>query len=177
MHRLEKRMRVLLGLWVLAGLMVAGINGTMLLQLLDEPLAGYSMVVRNASRGFEQYRVLLATEARKITSGMDLLASRYTLPAVKEEKKAAPDVSVRQTAGKAAPVSVALPTLTGIMTSRSTDGATQRLAVMDGRICNEGDRLGDLTVKGISRTGVRLAKGGRTWFIKAPEVAYSLTSR
>jgi hypothetical protein len=177
MHRLENRMRVLIGLWILAGLVVAGINGTLLLQLLDEPLAGYSTAVRNASRGFAQYRMLLTTEARKITSGMDLLASRYTLTVVKKESTAAPDVSVRPAARKGAPVSVALPTLTGIMTSRSTDGTAKRLAVMDGRICNEGDRLGDFTVKGITRRGVRLAKAGRTWFLKAPEVAHSLTTR
>lgn len=177
MYRSGNRMRALIGLWILTGLVVAGVNGTLLLQLLDEPLAGYSTAVRNASKGFGQYRKLLTAEAQKITSGMDLLASRFTLRVVEEKKTAAPDISVRSTAKKVAPASVALPALTGIMTSRSTDGTAKRLAVMNGRICNEGDRLGDLTVKGITRTGVRLARGDRTWFLKAPEVAYSLTTQ
>jgi hypothetical protein len=34
---------------------------------------------------------------------------------------------------------VVLPTLTGIMTSRSSDGSTRRLALLDGRICAQGD--------------------------------------
>jgi hypothetical protein len=176
MYRSGKRMRALIGLWILAGLVVAGVNATLLLQLLDEPLAGYSAVVRNASRGFGQYRMLLTAEAQKITSGMDLLASRFAPPVV-EKKPVAPNVSARPVAQKAPPVPVSLPTLTGIMTRRSTDGSAKRLAVMDGRICNEGDRLGDLTVTGISRKGVRLARGDRTWFLKAPEVAYSLTTQ
>lgn len=177
MHRLDNRMRALIGLWILTGLVVAGINGTLLLQLLDEPLTGYSTAVRDVSRGFGKYRTLLTTEAQKIISGMDLLASRFTPMVVKENKTAVSAMSVRPAVKRAVPAPVVLPTLTGIMTSRSTDGAIRRLAVMDGRICNEGARLGDLMVKRITRKGVRIARGDRTWFVKAPEVAYSVTTQ
>lgn len=177
MHRLGNRMHALVGLWILAGLVVAGINGMLLLHLLDEPLAGYSTEVRNVDRGFRQYRMLLTDEARKITSGMDLLASRFAVKVVAKNKSPVPTVSARPAVKKVAPVSVKLPALTGIMTSCSTDGTARHLAVLDGRICNEGDRPGGIMVKGITREGVRLAKGDRTWFIKAPEIAYSLTTQ
>ena len=70
-----------------------------------------------------------------------------------------------------------LPTLTGIMTSRSSDGDARRLAVLDGRICTEGEQLGNLTVMRIARGGVSLVKGDQAWFLKAPDIAYSLTTQ
>jgi hypothetical protein len=77
MHQSDSRMRALIGLWILAGLMVVGVNGTMLLSLLDEPLAGYSSGVRNADRAFRQYRMRLTAEAEKMTSGMERLTSWF----------------------------------------------------------------------------------------------------
>ena len=178
MHRLGSRIHALIGLWILAGLVVAAINGYMLMSLLDEPLAGYSSGVRNADRGFRQYRMLSAAEAEKITLGMDLLASWFKPIVVEEEKPEfqkllAPPPPEK----KVAPSPVVMPTLTGIMTSRSADGTARRLAVMDGRICAEGDRVRDLTVKGITSGGVSLVRGGQAWFLMAPEMAYSITTQ
>lgn len=178
MHRLGSRMHVLVGLWILAGLVVVGVNGTMLMSLLDEPLAGYSSGVRIADQGFRKYRMLLTAEAEKITSGMDRLISRFKTGAVEEEKPAIKKPPAPPSiAKKMAPAPVALPTLTGIMTSRSSDGTARRLAVLDGRICTDGDRLGQFTVKRIARGGVSLVRGGQAWFLTTPEIAYSLTTQ
>ncbi len=178
MHRLGSRMHVLIGLWILAGLVVVGVNGTMLMSLLDEPLAGYSSGVRIADQGFRKYRMLVTAQAEKITSGMDRLISRFETGVVEEEKPAIKKPPAPPSiAKKRAPAPVALPTLTGIMTSRSSDGDARRLAVLDGRIYAEGEQLGNLTVKGIARGGVSLVKGGQAWFLKAPDIAYSLTTQ
>jgi hypothetical protein len=168
----------LIGLWILAGLMVGGVNGTMLLSLLDEPIAGYSSEVRNADRAFQQYRMLLAAEAEKITSGMERLTSWFKPAVMKEEqpplrKKPAPPSLSK----KMAPEPVVLPMLTGIMTSRSSDGSTKRLALLDGHICAQGDPLGNFTVKRIARDGISLAQGDRVWYLKAPDVAYSIATQ
>ena len=178
MHRLGSRIHALVGLWILAGLVVAGVNGTMLMSLLDEPLAGYSSGVRMADQGFRKYHQLVAAQAEKITSGMDLLMGRFKIGVVEEEKPvvqepSAPPLLVK----KRAPAPVALPMLTGIMTSRSSDGGARRLAVLDGRICAEGEQLGNLTVMRIARGGVSLVKGDQAWFLKAPDIAYSLTTQ
>lgn len=178
MHRLGSRMHVLVGLWILAGLVVVGINGTMLMSLLDEPLAGYSSGVRIADQGFRKYRMLVTAEAEKITSGMDRLISRFETEVVEEEKPAIKKPPAPPSfAKKMAPAPVALPTLTGIVTSRSTDSTARRLALMDGRICAEGDRFGDFTVKRITRGGVSLVRGGQAWFLKTPDIAYSVTTQ
>ena len=178
MGRSGSRVQALIGLWILAGLVVAGINGAMLMSLLDEPLAGYSPGVRTADRGFRQYRTLVAAEARKITSGMDFLASRFG-PRVEDTEKPAdrrvpdPPPAVKP----ATPPAMRLPTLTGVITRRSSDGTTTRLAVMDGRICSVGDRFRNLTVKAITREGVSLAGKEKSWFLKMPEITYSVAAQ
>lgn len=178
MHRLGSRTNALVGLWILAGLVVMGVNGAMLMSLLDEPLAGYSGGVRMADQGFRKYRLLVTAQAEKISSGMDLLMGRFETRAVEEEqpvvqKRPAPP-SLAKTR---APAPLALPTLTGIMTSRSSDGHDRRLAVLDGRICAEGAQLGNLTVKRIARGGVSLVRGDQAWFLKAPNISFSLTTQ
>jgi hypothetical protein len=178
MQQSGSRVQALIGLWVLTGLVVVGINGAMLMSLLDEPLAGYSPGVRTADRGFRQYRTLVAAEARKITSGMDFLADRFGPRVEDTEKPAARRVPDPLPAVKpATPVEVNLPTLTGVLTRRSTDGTATRLAVMDGRICAVGDRLGNFTVKAISREGVSLVGKKQSWFLKVPEITYSVAAQ
>ena len=178
MHQSDSRMHALIGLWILAGLGVVGVYGTMLLSLLDEPLAGYSNGVRNADRAFRQYRMRLTAEAEKITSGMELLTSWFKPVVVEEEKPLLQKTPAPSSlAKKMAHPKVALPTLTGIMTSRSSDGSTRRLALLNGRICAQGDPLGNFTVKRIARGGVSLVQGDQVWFLKAPDIAYSITAQ
>ncbi len=178
MHRLGSRIHALVGLWILAGLVVVGVNGTMLMSLLDEPLSGYSSGVRMADQGFRNYHLLMAAQAEKITSRMDLLIGRFKPEIVGEGKPVVQQPPAQPAlARKRAPAPVALPTLTGILTSRSSDGDAMQLAVLDGRICAEGDRLGNLTVMRIARGGVSLVKGDQAWFLRAPDLAYSLTTQ
>jgi hypothetical protein len=120
----------------------------------------------------------VTAEAEKITSGMGVLASRFSAVVVEEKKPVVPPLKAAPVAAiKKALPPAALPTLTGIMTSRSTDSKARRLALMDGRICAEGDRFGDFTVKRITRGGVSLVRGGQAWFLKAPDIAYSVTTQ
>ena len=177
MHHWGSAAHALIGLWVLAGLMVVGVNGYMLLALLDEPLAGYSNLVRSADRGFQQYRALLTAETEKITSGLDRLAGRFKPMGAEIEKPTAVNGSSPPPATQVAVTPVMLPTLSGIMTHRSSDGQAHRLAVMDGRVWVAGDRLRDLTIEWIDDGGVYLVKGDQAWFLKAPDITYSLTSR
>ncbi len=178
MHRLGSRIHVLVSLWILAGLVVVGVNGAMLMSLLDEPLAGYSGGVRMADQGFRKYRLLVTAQAEKITSGMDLLMGRFETRAVEEEKPVLHQpAALPSLAKKRAPAPVALPTLAGILASRSSDGHARWLAVLDGRICAEGEQLGNLTVKRIANGGVSLARGDQSWFLKAPDIAFSLATQ
>jgi hypothetical protein len=148
------------------------------MSLLDEPLAGYSSEVRSADRGFRQYRMLLTAETEKINLGMDLLASWFKPVVVQEEQSVIQNVSAPQQAlRKAKPPALVLPTLTGVITSRSTDGTARQMALLDGRMCNQGDQLGTFTVKWITSQGVSLVSGDHTWLLKAPENTYSVATQ
>jgi predicted amidohydrolase YtcJ len=70
-----------------------------------------------------------------------------------------------------------LPTLTGVITRQANDGTAIRLAVMDGRICAVGDRFQNLTIKTITREGVSLAGKEKSWFLKMPEITYSVVAQ
>ena len=174
---LGNRMRALIGIWILAGLVVLGANGFMLLALLDEPLVGYSSAARNADRAFRQYRKLLNAESEKITSGMELLANRFNPIAVEKPPVVQHVPDPKPVVKKATAAPVVLPKLTGIMTSRSTDGTTRRLALIDGGVRAEGDRIGDLTVKRVGNRGVSLVRGDQIWFLKVPEFGYTLSTQ
>jgi hypothetical protein len=178
MQRSGSRVQALIGLWILAGLIVVGINGAVFMSLLDEPLAGYSPGVRTADRGFRQYRTLVAAEARKITSGMDFLVSRFGHGVEDTEKPTDRPVPDPPPAVKPAPhPAMRLPTLTGVITRQASDGTAIRLAVMDGRICAVGDRFQNLTIKTITRKGVSLAGKEKSWFLKMPEITYSVVAQ
>ncbi|WP_419661994.1 uncharacterized protein Dvar_24360 [Desulfosarcina variabilis str. Montpellier] len=180
MKLLKHRFQIIIGLWVLAGLMVAGINGYLLLSLLDQPLAGYSPGARQVRRQFQQYQRLLESETEKISSGMQLLAERFasrtpdtdSAVAIHEKEKSA--VNVEKKVNRP---TVVLPVLAGIVTRHTPVGRLQRIALLNNGIFSEGEMLQEFTIRKISADGVLLAKGKKTWFLKRPEIAYSLSQQ
>jgi hypothetical protein len=180
MKSLGYRYQVIFGLWLLVGLVVAGINGYYFVSLLDEPLAGYSPGARQARRQFEQYQQLMETQTRKISSGMKLLAERFASSTPEAEqrtegqKQEKPPVKVEKTVNR---ITIVLPVLAGIVTRRSPVGQVQRIALLDNGVYSEGEILQEFTIQKISADGVLLARGKNTWFLKRPEIAYSLSQQ
>jgi hypothetical protein len=52
-------------------------------------------------------------------------------------------------------------------------GNEYALAVIEGRRFRENDQVRDFRIRKIEEKGVVLAKGGKSWFLKTPEVSYS----
>ncbi|MGA6926907.1 MAG: hypothetical protein WBY88_14560 [Desulfosarcina sp.] len=176
--RLKKGGRqALIGLWILAGLLVAGFNAYAIITLLDTPLSGYSDDVRTVERGMQQCRLLLATAIQKNRSEMAAVAERFPSKTVKHDpiaRKPVVSAPVKKSSGEA---STRLPCLAGILIRRTADGIVNRLALLDGRPLSEGDTIADFSLRQISDRGVMLARGGRIFFIEAPRVSHSLTTR
>lgn len=177
MHLMGNRTHALIGLWVLAGLVVVGINGAMLMALWSEPLAGYSSQVRDAQRAHGQYRSAVAAAAEATDHGLDALRARFTTTPVPEKTVAAPAPDPPAARVRTAAAAVPLPVLEGVVTHRSANGRTYCLALMDGRVWTEGERLRGLTVNRIDRRGVALTRGQRTFFLEAPEPTHSLATQ
>lgn len=178
MNATDNRVHAWIGLWVLAGLMVAGLNGYMLLALLDAPLAGYSVETRNTDRAFRQYRLLVQAETDKLAGGMDALINRFAPVEPERQPVIAKTVPAPSPAADThRPRPVVLPALTGIVTCLSEDGSAQWLALMDGAIWSRGDQIRELTVEQIDERGIVLARGDQSWFVKAPDLSYSLAAQ
>jgi hypothetical protein len=179
MNAWRNRLRIFLGFWIMAGLVVLGINGYALMSLLDEPLAGHSSAVRQVDRGFQQYQRLINTETEKIVSGMELLAHRFAAHTPRVDSSIPVEKKTVETKAeqKANQPTVTLPVLAGIVTRRSSAGQVNRMALLDGGVYSEGEMLQAFTIRKIDAEGVLLAKGKQTWFLKRPEVAYSLSQQ
>lgn len=176
MHLLGNRTHALIGLWILLGLVVIGINGAMLMALWSEPLAGYSDQVRDAERALGQYRAAVTATLGATDEGMDALKARFTTAAVPEQSVVAPAAVPPVAKARTAPAAISLPVLEGVVTHREANGRTSCLALMDGRVWTEGERLRGLTVHRIDRRGVALSSGQRTFFLEAPAMTHSLTT-
>lgn len=170
-------MQVYIGIWVIIGLVVLGVNGYAFISLVDEPLAGYSPGVQQTDRGLQQYRQMLSAKSEKLSSGLELLAQRFTAtvpkhgpPEAVDQKKAPVKVAKRPTIE-----TVSLPVLAGIVTSRSAAGRVHRLALLDSGIYSEGETFQDFTIRKISADGVLLSKGKQSWFIERPKITYSVS--
>lgn len=174
----KHRLNLLIGLWVLAGLLVLGLNGNVLLSLLDEPLAGYSPGVHQVDQGFRRYRTLLSLNDGERGAGMEQLSQRFAVvipepEPTQEEEKSVIDKVVETVK---MPL-VSLPVLSGIVTSRSASGEEYRMALLESDVYAEGEKLETFTIREISADGVILAKGNQTWFLKRPEIAYSVSKQ
>ena len=171
--------RFMISLWIVAGLVVAGINGGIGLFLLDAPLSGYSDGVRAIDRGLREYRQRRALASQTVSNAMSALRTRFVQSPLPSTESAArpplPTVSPPEPAPKRPP-RVELPVLSGVLTRRTADGEVRRRAILDGRLYAEGDRIGDLTLKTISIRGVTLVRGGRQWLLDAPDTPYSLNN-
>ncbi|PID39376.1 MAG: hypothetical protein CR984_07195 [Proteobacteria bacterium] len=182
MNPTDNRMHAWIGSWILIGLAVIGFNGYMLLSLLDEPLAGHSPQARSANRAFRQYRILRQAKTKKIVSEMDLLVSRFGDVIPKERPMAGTPAQVPTPEGKKVPPPpppppVTLPALTGIVSRLSADGTTQWTALINGSVRFQGDQLGQLTIQKIDSRGIVVVSDDRSWFIKTPDISFSLAGQ
>lgn len=174
----KHRLQILIGFWTLTGLAILGLNGFALLSLLDEPLAGYSSEVREVDRGFREYRELLSRNDENMTTGMEGLKRRFATAV--PDKEIAPEEEKQTLVEKVKSVrlpTVTLPVLSGMATSRSVSGVEHRLAFLEDDVYAEGDAMQAFTIREISADGVLLAKGEKTWFLKRPEIAYSVNKQ
>ncbi len=175
----KHHLHILIGFWVLAGLVVLGLNGFALLSLLDEPLAGYSSEVREVDRGFREYRELLSHNNENMTTGVEALKQRFATAV--PDKEISPEEEKKQTLVEKEKTirlpTVTLPVLSGMATSRLVSGVEHRMVFLEDGVYAEGDAMQAFTIREISADGVLLAKGEKTWFLKRPEIAYSVNKQ
>jgi hypothetical protein len=167
------RQRLVLSGWILAALLLTGYNGSKLMTLLSPPMVSRSMEVRLASQKWRQLQNIISQGSGKMTTTIDLDTALGKIPPVTGKKKAAqPDQSPTEN-NEIQHTEMQLPTLSGILRNIDIHGRAYAVAVIDGHRLRENDQMEGFTVQKIKKDGVVIARNGQTWFLDAPDVAYS----
>jgi hypothetical protein len=163
------KQRSFIGAWVLAALIVLGVNGLNLTNLLDQPLLGNSREVKGIRRQWtllEQLSSLAIKEAKAVAEvDLDRVFSRFEPLSVLmawDTGTAAEEVQAEESG----PI---LPMLTGIVSVSDLKGNVRSTAVFHGKRYKEKDQVQGFHIEKIAEEGVYLTKWGTNWFVPAPE--------
>lgn len=163
------KQRSFIGGWVLAALLVMGLNGLNLTNLLDQPLLGNSREVKGIRRQWkllEQLSSLAIREAKAVAEvDMDRVFSKFEPLAVLKvwDNETAADVVQEEESG---PI---LPKLTGIISVLDLEGNVENSAMFYGKRYTEKDKVQGFHIEKIAEEGVYMTKWGRNWFVPAPD--------
>jgi hypothetical protein len=158
--------------WILAALLLIGLNGFHLIALENQPLVGHSSTIKVLRLNLGQYESALS--APVVSSDDKRLSSiliRYAKPPTPSPITTAPSPDV--VAPVVAPDRITLPVLAGIVQALDQQGRQSYWALLDGRVCRTDDKVGAFVVEQISPGGVVLNRSGRQWHIESPAPHYS----
>ncbi len=165
------KQRSFIGVWVLAALLILGVNGLNLTNLLDQPLLGNPREVKGIRRQWKllgQLNALAIREAKAVAEvDLDSVFSRFEpMSALKIWKEDPDDPAEAETKQDAGP---ALPVLTGILCVSDLEGNVRSTAVFDGKRYGEKDEVQGFRIERIAEEGVYLVREGKRWLVPAPE--------
>lgn len=165
--------RTCLGGWLLAALLIGGMNIHQFAMMENQPLAGYSQTIKMLQANLLQFDQTLA-------EGLFSLASRVELPKpdvlTKEAGKAVKGIPVSvdgDVPGPQTTNTIILPSLTGIAKVVRTNGTVYFQALLNGQLCRSKDEIDGFTVDNISPKGVVVRRAGVKWSIESPTPYYS----
>lgn len=167
------RPRLVVGCWLLAALLLAGHNGSKLATLLGMPVSGQSAQVKLASEKWRQLQDKMSQTVKEMADKIDLDLAFTKFSAHFEHQKSNDLDSEVVQENRPEPQIRHLPKLSGILRRMDINGNVYALAVIEGRRFQEKDTVREFRIQKIEEKGVVLAKGGRRWFLKTPEVSYS----
>jgi len=169
------RQRMWIGAWMLATLLLGGLNAFWFMALEQQPLVGYSQTIRTLQTQLVKFEGLLTAGVLSLNAGGDLQAQSEPSPMAGSNLQG--NLSVPQANADAQtrtpdPTN-SLPTLSGIMQVLGLHGAVDFHAVLNGQVCRKKDKIDGYTVDQITPTGVVLRRSNGKWFIKSPSPFYS----
>jgi len=163
------KQRSFIGAWVLAALIVMGVNGLNMTNLLDQPLLGNSREVKGIRRQWkllEQLSSLAIKEAKAFAEvDLDRVFSKFEPMSVLKGWDTGTEAEGVQVEGSG-PI---LPILTGILSVSDLEGNVRSTAVFQGEQYKEKDQVQGFHIEKIAEEGVYLTKWGTNWFVPAPE--------
>lgn len=164
--------RLCVGGWLLAALLLIGVNGYHLLTLQNAQLVGHSPTIKTLRTQLMAWESALRSPSwPSAEAGLETLPASHRPPVTASSAGAAPPPESE--AVEELPARVALPELTGMVTTLDRFGRETYRAVLDGRVYQTADTVGPFTIDAILPDGVILNRDGRQWRLDCPRPAYS----
>jgi hypothetical protein len=166
--------RLCIGGWILAALILLGINGFALASLFSPPVTGRSKETRLASQKWFRFENKLTLILKESFDNIDPkpIAERFSPDITAVKKTFAGPQAVQN--GLEAESEIQPPVLSGIMKILDTRGNHRSFALIEGKRLKVNDRIRGFTIHKITSRGVELSKDGQAWFVPAPEIYFSL---
>jgi len=172
LFEINNKKKLVTGSFILLAVVLLGYNTIRLASLYDRPLIGASRESRSASEKWGRLEGLLKNQgAVTDTKHLNFKSSE----ASSQDAKIAdviPDVRI-------APVQKevsddVLPVVTGMLKTLKSDGRAQIAVIINNRPFSENEVVEGFLIKQITEKGIYLTKGKRNWFVKTPEIFYSM---
>jgi len=170
--------KLAIGLWVLAALLILWYNAVALLSLWDREFTAMSPGARATIAKRQQLESRMAQKLLGLIDPLQInhiaakIDGRRVVPPPKP-KGGTPPQAVKKKVKPVPEMKLKLPSLDGIIAVYNPSSGKTYLAVMDGKTLEEQSRINDFVIKSIDAKGVLLARGAKTLFIPAPQIAYS----
>jgi hypothetical protein len=167
------KQQMYIGGWLLAALVLLGLNASRFMSLEQQPLVGYSQTVKSLQSQLRAFDKMAATGVFAVKERFDLLKVGARLST--GGKTAASSGSARAKSSGSIPDAAAsvLPTLSGIMQAMDPSGGVDYRAVLNGRVCRVRDKIDEFTVVKISSAAVVVRRAGRSWTLESPAPYFS----
>jgi len=171
------KQRSFMGAWALAALVVLGVNGLNMTNLLDQPLLGNSREVKGIRRQWkllEQLSSLAIKEAKAVAEvDLDRVFSKFEPMSALKVWDTGTEAEGMQ-AEESGPI---LPMLTGILSVSDLEGNVRSTAVFYGKRYKEKGQVQGFRIEKIAEEGVYLTKWGTNWLVPAPEGEFTSVRR
>jgi hypothetical protein len=165
------RRRLCLSGWLMAALILVGLNAFYLLTLENQRLVGHSPTIKALRENLTQWENAMIAQPWT-PDGNRLNPFLVGAPSPPETTD-----TVVPSKGQAPvtdpPAVVALPALDGVVSILDRRGRQRYLAVLGGRVYRTADRLGPFKIALITPGGVVLSRDDRKWHIPCPKPAYT----
>jgi hypothetical protein len=167
------RQQLYMGGWLLAALVLLGLNASRFMSLEQQPLVGYPPAVKALQSQLQLFDKMAAAGVFAVKDQLDLLKADARFSTGGKAAASSGSAGAKSGGQIADAAANVLPTLSGIMQALDPSGAVYYRAVLNGRVCRVRDKIDDFTVVKISPAAVVVRRAGRRWKLDRPTPYFS----
>ncbi|MBF0120628.1 MAG: hypothetical protein HQK79_17510 [Desulfobacterales bacterium] len=162
--------------WIIAAIIIAGYNVFMFIEVSNPSIAPGANNANLAAKKIAQVTEIKTQSLKELLNiDLDKIFSRITpelsgkLIKPKEIKE---QIETKEPSKEQ--IEIKPPNLNGILSIIDTNGNYRNMALIEGKMLEEKQIVNNFTIHKITKEGVVVSKGEKTWFMPAPEVFFSM---